>query len=191
MKKRNYLIITLLLMMSMVLAACGGGGGGVELTQEGDNINIMVTVPEGEDGEPAYAFSTEEADLINYADSVLIGEKVTISFDTTNHTFQTSIFFEEEHGEVENPTFEQYKDFMVNDPYDVVMNHASEVTTASREAIEFEFLNTVTRVLNTDDISDLPTFIYIRPVNEDDSILDLMAEEDIKAVIDSIEIAGK
>ncbi len=191
MKKRSYLIIALVLMMSFVLASCGGGGGAgagtVETTLEDEYYNVTVSVPENEEGEAAYTFA-ESSD--GY---VLETDKLNIYFEQTYYSYVTSLYFVEEHGDGVEPSFEGYKDFMINDPYDMVFGEFTETTFAGREAVGqySSFDNTYFVTPNTDDITEYPTDIRITAVNDEDNVEDLMADETIKAMLDSIVFAAK
>ncbi len=190
MKKRGYLYCILIVVIVLVYVVYEELGND-ELSYSTDNINIEITVPKGGAGDQEYRLSTDKKDLIDGEDFILIGDVVTISFTTTNHVFQENVKYEEAHGELKFPTYKQFRNFMVNDPFDLVEANVEEVNTATRAAIEYELENVVTRVLNTDDACKLPTFIVIRPVDENDSIKAIMSDDRIRMIIDSIRITGR
>ncbi len=186
------LLAGLLVAMSVFVVACGGGGEAntVTLTQNADDYVMEIKVPENPDspGTSTYRFSTDEADFLkgNYSDFALVGDKFKMDVKNTNHVFHTHIDYEAIHGEIEYPTFEQYKTHVFDEEQSfATYDDKKEIKIGDREGVQYSLNDYQIRiVLNTDDIDNVPIFLTFR--TDEANAKTVIEEADVKAVIDSI-----
>ena len=62
----------------------------------------------------------------------------------------------------------------------------SEIDVYGTKAVEYTYGNSLRRVLDYSNISKMPIFIDVVPVNKEDKISDLLNDTEIKSVLDSI-----
>ena len=166
----------------------------IQLTQTEKDYIMTVEVPEGEEkGTSKYEITDNEDELKGFCQYMIVGDKIKVEFEKRIHTFQTNIKYEEEHGEISNPTFKQYVEYIKNDPYGYFHGEETvrEFETEKRKGVEYVYFDSLIRVLDTDDILDVPVFMTIKPLNEEDNVEELMKDPEIKAVVDSIDFKLK
>ena len=194
-KKKNmiFMLIALIIILVIIVNIIKNGGTTktIELNYTGREYAIDLSVPEGKGkGTSKYVIKTGKDNPTQFSDCSVVGDKVQISFEQASHVFHTSEEYQEEHGEIRKPTFKQFKEYYLKDPYNNngQIKDVTEIKIGNRPALRYKYMNKIVVVANTEDISYTPIFIDITPVNKEEDIDNLIKAEEFKKIFESIEI---
>lgn len=190
-------IIVLIIVGIVMITSKNGGSSGdaLTLTQEEAEYTMSIKVPEDKDnkGTSKYKLVTADSGVElkdEYTQYAVIGDKVQIEFEYTNYVYQTTVKYKAKYGE-KDTNFANYKQALLDSEISYI-NDVEEMNVNGKEAVQYKADKQLMRVLNTDNISKKKLiYINIHPVNENDSIEELVQQEEIKDMIDSIEFKKK
>lgn len=171
-----------------------------KLNYEGSEYTITVDVPKGS----KYSFKkgiVEEANnSYKNAEYTLFGDKLRIEIDEDKTDFTESDFYTKKYGTNTEKNWENYKKYILDDDINHLKQHGIELINVDGiEAVQYKInwdfedgYDGLLRIVNTDKISkNYMLRIYIFPNNENDKIEDLLKDENVKVILNSLKITKK
>lgn len=196
--------ISLLLSLVMVagLTACGSGSGGSAgsanmVTHTWDKNEYYTVSLEAPETQEAAEEEGEETDhLFDFTkDShgyvfTFLGDTFQIDFEITGYVYQTSSDWKEKYGETKG-SFEDYKKNIEEG-----INHTpgAIIQVNGEDVVENNEGYFILRYYNTDGLSsegNLECSAKIRTLDESVTVEQLLQDETVKAIFDSIKVEGK
>lgn len=187
---KKILTIAFAITLCIVITGCGKVKT-EDLTKDMDYFKTTVKVPEGQN----YKFVDDVKNKPKYApfypSFVLEGDKVTVYFEKNSYTYQTYKLFEKEYPDMDknNPNLKDMK---------VVAGHKGKIFRLNGYdalRIDYRYGEGNGKLVGYNYLIDTPNIkgkgymsVVFLPTNEKDSIKDLMEQEDVKVILDSIKI---
>jgi len=198
MEKRKIIIV--LVIIALIIGAIimftkkgNSPGDPLTLTQEETEYTMSIKVPGNKNGETKYKLVKADSGVEfkdEYTQYAVIGDKVQIEFEYTNYVYQTTVKYKAKYGE-KDTNFANYKQALLDSSISYI-NDVQEFKVNGKDAVQYKADKQLMRVLNTDNINKKKLiYINIHPINENDSIEELIEEKEIKDMIDSIEFKKK
>jgi len=189
------LVIIALIIGAIIMFTKKGNSPGdpLTLTQEETEYTMSIKVPGNKNGETKYKLVKADSGVEfkdEYTQYAVIGDKVQIEFEYTNYVYQTTVKYKAKYGE-KDTNFANYKQALLDSSISYI-NDVQEFKVNGKDAVQYKADKQLMRVLNTDNINKKKLiYINIHPINENDSIEELIEEKEIKDMIDSIEFKKK
>lgn len=202
MEKKKILIIVAVIAVVLVVGGIiliGGNKGtktlSTEVTLEPSFCKATFTVPatknENKEIEPIYKVE-EKAKSGAYCG--IANDKVAIELDYSSWSYTTYANYKEKYGDKEG-SYANYLEYLKDAEFDsqkglLKSNNVKEVKIGEYNAIQFKYMGKMKYILDIEESAGQIDLV-IMPLNEEDKIDDLLADEEISSIINSVKIEVK
>ena len=140
-KYKNILLAFVIFAGVLVLTGCTSGGKEQEklaqITYNYGKYNISLTVPQDEEGNPKYNFTTKQPFGFSRSGAFYLElENSNLAFGTSSWVYQTSVYYKEKYG-VQDPSFEDYMKWLKDEKSGIRLGGMEEVSINGRKGIRY------------------------------------------------------
>lgn len=140
-KYRNILLALVIFVGVLVLTGCTSEGKDneklAEITYNYGTYNITLTVPQDEEGNPKYNFTTKQPFGFNRTGAFYLElENANLAFGTSSWVYQTSVYYKEKYG-VKDPSFADYIEWTKDEKSGIKLGGMEELEVNGRKGIRY------------------------------------------------------
>lgn len=200
MKVKNTVVMLILVFGLMLITACDKNEKiKIEkLTYNAKDYKISVNVPKDKNYKVIEGIVKEAKNSYKNAEYTIVGDKLRIEIDEADITFTESNFYSKKYGKNKEKTWSNYKQYILDDEITHLKQHGIELIKVDGiENVQYKIYwdnidgyDGLLRVMDFDAISNKYMLnIYIFPSNEKDKIEELIKDEEVKIMLNSLKIA--
>ena len=193
-------LTTLFLIFSLLLITACGKEEKIKvenLTYKAKDYKISVNVPKDKGYKVIEGIVKEAKNSYKNAEYTIAGDKLRIEIDEAEITFTESDFYSKKYGKNKEKNWSNYKQYILDDEITHLKQHDVElIKIEGVENIQYkiywddtEGYDGLLRTVNFDGISDKYLLnMYIFPSAEKQKIEDLLNDEEVKVILNSLKI---